>query len=193
MLTVVSVSGAQAQSWDNLLRALGLGGQPAQQTATAAAHLSEQQLQATWVYSSPATGYDGNDALAAVGVKTLESMLPSLYLRAGLSEGNGTVEFRPDGVLEARIGDHKVTGRYELSRSDGRLTLSARVGDVAGQLNGRASVDDGELTLLLDASEAARLVERVSSKASSNEKFRLMKALLDKYPGIFIGCKMMRR
>ena len=57
---------------------------------------------------------------------------------------------------------------------------------------GVASVADGVLTLLFDARQALDAVGGTPDQAAQNEKLRQICAILEKYPGIRLGCKLSR-
>ena len=187
---------AGAQSLDALLRLFGLGGsqekteQKAEEPAAPA--LTADGLTGVWHYIEPASRYDGNDILGSIGIKAVEEMLPSMYAKAGLADGKGTMTFTAPDTASGQLGGYNVSGRYEFAPEDGSLTLSARIGGTSGVLHGSATLDGEVLTLLFDAAEAAAIVERVSSKAATNDNFKMMKSLLDKYPGVKLGCRMKR-
>lgn len=186
---------ADAQSLSDFLRFLGLGSSSSSEQTVETERrpaLMAEGLLGTWRYSEPAVQYDGNDMLGSIGVKAMEAMLPSMYAKAGLSAGDGTVTFTAPDVASGRLGGHQVTGRYDFTPADGTMTVSATVGSASGELHGTATLENGVLTLLFDASEAAAIVERVSSKAASNDSFKMMKSLLDSYPGVKLGCKLKR-
>ena len=145
-----------------------------------------------WHYSEPASRYDGNDILGSFGIMAVASMMPALYAKAGLTKGSATVTFTAPDIAGGHIGEYSVTGRYTLDESDGSMTVSATVGGVEGVLHGSATLENGVLTLLFDAAEAAAIVDRISERASKSEKFRMMKSLLDSYPGVKMGCRMTR-
>lgn len=186
---------AGAQSLEGLLKMFGLGSsEQKEQSATAqpAQALTADGLLGVWHYAEPASRYDGDDVLGSIGVKALETALPSMYAKAGLADGKGTMTFAAPDTASGQIGEYGVTGSYAFTAEDGSLTLSAEVGGVSGVLHGSASLEGDVLTLLFDASEAAAIVERVSPKAASNDNFRMMKSLLEKYPGVKLGCRMKR-
>lgn len=186
---------AGAQSLSDLLKFFGFGSSnDKEQTAEApkTPTLTTEGLLGTWRYAEPASRYDGGDMLGSIGMKAVETMLPTMYAKAGLSAGSARVTFAANGEASGEIGDHKVTGRYTFDPDDGTMTISATVGSASGVLHGTATMEDGVLTLLFDASEAAAIVERVSAKAASNDNFKMMKSVLDSYPGVKLGCRMKR-
>ena len=197
MLTAMMLSAglpAEAQNLGDLMKLLGFGGsaETKEQAATTSApttKLTAKRLRGKWHYAEPASRYDGNDMLGSFGMKAVESMLPAMYAKAGL-DSTATLTFAANGTASGQIGDYKVTGRYTFNESDGSLAVSASIGGTEGVLHGTATLEEGVLTLLFDAQEAASIVERVSSKAAANDTFRMMKTLLDSYPGVKMGCRM---
>lgn len=194
--TLFTCQTAGAQSLDALLRLFGFGSsqkteQPAEPKPQQPA-LTAEGLTGVWRYSEPASRYDGDDVLGSIGIKAVETMLPSMYAKAGLAEGKGTMTFTAPDTVSGELGGYVITGRYEFNPEDGTLTVTGTIGGVTGSLHGEAQLENGVLTLLFDAQEAASLVERVSSKAASNDNFKMMKSVLDKYPGVKLGCRMRR-
>ena len=187
---------AGAQSLEGLLRMFGLGGssEKSEQTAEqpAAPALTAEGLTGTWRYSEPASRYDGSDVLGSIGIKAVEAMLPSMYAKAGLSDGSGTITFTAPDTAGGQLGGYKVAGSYTFVPEEGSLTLTAEIGGVRGVLHGSATLDGDVLTLLFDAAEAAAIAERVSPAAASNDTFKMLKSVLDKYPGVKLGCRMKR-
>lgn len=185
---------AGAQSLGDLLKMLGFGGssQTEQVAENPKPALTAEGLLGRWRYAEPASRYDGSDMLGSFGVKAVETMLPSVYAKAGLSEGSAAVTFTAPDTVSGQIGDYTLTGRYTFDESSGTLTVSATIGGVDGVLHGTAALENGVLTLLFDAQEAASVAERVSSRVASNDKFQMMKSLLNSYPGVKMGCRMRR-
>ena len=186
---------AGAQNLNDLLQLFGLGASDTKEQAAEAPKsrtLTAEGLSGVWRYAEPASRYDGNDMLGSVGFKAMQAVLPAMYAKAGLAEGSARLTFTTPDVVSGEIGEHKVTGRYTFNPDDGSMSVSATVGKASGVLHGTATIEDGVLTLLFDAAEAAAIVERVSPKAAANENFKMMKSLLDSYPGVKLGCRLKR-
>ena len=196
IVTLFAFRTAEAQNLDGLLRLLGIGESSEQTERTAeesaTSTLTAEGLKGEWLYNEPVLRYDGSDVLGSIGVKAVEAMLPMMYAKAGLSAGNGLISFTASNMVSGQLGEYKVSGRYKYSSEDGALILSAQIGAVNGVLHGIAAMEGDALILLFEAQEAAEIVERVSSKAASNDTFKMMKSLLDKYPGVKLGCKLKR-
>lgn len=190
---------AEAQSLEGLLRLFGLDSSKRTEQNTEqslemqpVAALTAEGLTGAWHYSEPASRYDGDDVFGSIGVKAVENLLPSMYAKAGLSEGKGTMIFTAPDTVSGELGGYVITGRYKFTPENGTLAVSGVIGGIEGTLHGEARLEGGVLTLMFDAQEAASLVERVSPKAAANDNFKLMKSLLDNYPGVKLGCRMKR-
>ena len=189
---------AGAQNLTDLLKLFGFGSSDTTEQAAESAEaaktpeLTSEGLLGVWRYVEPASRYDGNDMLGSVGFKAMQAVLPAMYAKAGLSDGSARITFSAPDVASGEIGKYKVTGRYTFTPEDGSMSVSATVGKASGVLHGTATLEDGVLTLLFDAAEAAAIVERVSAKAAANDNFKMMKSLLDSYPGVKLGCRMRR-
>lgn len=190
---LVAVQTAEAQNWQELLRRL-TGGPAEKKTEQPAgeqpAGLTAAALCSTWTYSAPAMKYEGDDMLASIALKGIEGYLPSLYAKVGLAKGSGRATFTTTRAVHAEAGTHKASGSYSFDPSTGELTVTVKRGGASVDFHGSATLEEGALVLLFDASEAADIMERMSDKAAQNDNFKMMKSLLDKYPGIKLGCRM---
>lgn len=185
---------AQAQSFESFLRMLSGSSEQTktdnEQDAVKAVKLSADKLRGTWTYAAPALKYEGDDMLATIALKGVESYLPSIFAKAGLTPGVGTLTFTRTRDIHASAGDRKVSGSYSYNAKTSALTLTAKYGDKRASIDGEAMLEGDYLVLLFDASEAANIVTTMSQEAAQNDTFALVKSILDKYPGIKLGCKL---
>ena len=193
-VALLSFQSVEAQSLSDFLKLLGNYSGTTEQSDDKAPSqvLTTESLLGTWNYYEPAARYDGDDVIGSLGLSALESLLPSLYSKAGLKAGSGSVTFSSPDVFSARIGEYNITGKFRITSSDGAIILSATVRNVSGTLYGHAAIENGTLTLVIDAAKAAALAEQVSPKAASNNYFKILKSVLNSYPGMKFGCKMKR-
>lgn len=194
-MAVLCMQTADAQNWQDLLRRLTGGGTPKQTEQKAEEQtpaLTAAALCTTWTYSAPAMKYEGDDMLASIALKGVESYLPALYAKVGLTSGTGKATFTTLHDVHAEAGEHKASGSYTFNPSTGEIVVTTGHGDATASFHGTATLEDGVLVLLFDASEAAGIMEKMSESAAKNEQFKTMKSLLDSYPGIKLGCKMKR-
>lgn len=188
---LVCPAAACAQSLSDILRIFSGSSSSASESAPAQSMApSAARLCSVWSYSEPASKYDGDDMLASIAVGSMESFLPSVYAKAGLEKGRASVRFVPDGTFIVESGGRSFSGSYSYLPATGGLTVSAVAGTSSVTLRGTAAIDGGALVLLFDAGQAAEAIERVSPSAAGNENFRTVKSLLDKYPGIKLGCRL---
>lgn len=195
----------QAQSWADAL-GKALGGAAKQQTATEAAEAAAapaapptaRALRGVWTYRAPAMDYTGDDMLAALAVGTLRDQMAPLYARAGLEPGKGTVRFADGRRVVFELGTHRMEGTYTYRPATGALTVTLRHQGRQAAFEGTASLSDGVLTLLFDARQALEAIggrealEGVPEQTAQLEKLRQLAVLLEKYPGIRLGCRLGR-
>lgn len=191
----------RAQSWADALQK-ALGGSAEQQTATKvaapAAPPTARALRGSWTYRAPAMNYTGDDMLAALAVGTLRDQMVPLYARAGLEPGKGTVRFVDARRVVFELGTHRMEGTYTYFPATGALTVTLRHKERQAAFAGTASLSDGVLTLLFDAQQALEAIggpaalDGVPQQTTQLEKLRQVAVLLEKYPGIRIGCQLGR-
>ena len=183
-----------AQSWaDALQKALGGPGRLlAGAAATPAAPPTAKALRGAWTYRAPAMDYTGDDVVAALAVGSLRDQLAPLYARAGLEPGTGTVRFADSRRVAFELSGHRMEGTYVYDARTGRIAVTLSRDERTATFEGVASVADGVLTLLFDARQALDAVGGTPDQAAQNEKLRQICAILEKYPGIRLGCKLSR-
>lgn len=195
-VVIFSSQAAQAQSLDSFLRMLSGSIQEseteAKSTPVKVVKFSSDKLRGTWTYSAPALKYDGDDMLATIALKGVESYLPSIYAKAGLRDGVGTLTFTRNREVHAAAGDRKVSGTYSFNPRSSEIVISTKHDGKSYSFRGTVQMEGDVLVLLFDASETADLIMKMSSEAAQNDTFKMMKSILDKYPGIKLGCKMKR-
>lgn len=191
-----SSQAAQAQSLNSFLRMLSGSTQESEtedkSEPAKTVKLTADMLRGTWTYSAPALKYEGDDMLATIALKGVESYLPSIYAKAGLSAGVGTLTFTRTREVHAAAGERKVSGTYSFSTRSSEIVISTKHDGESYSFCGTAQMEGDVLVLLFDASETADLIMKMSSEVAQNDTFKMMKSILDKYPGIKLGCKMKR-
>ncbi|WP_418450586.1 lipocalin-like domain-containing protein [Alistipes sp.] len=183
-----------AQSWaDALQKALGGSRKESSEAAaTPAAPPTAKALRGAWTYRAPAMDYTGDDVVAALAVGSLRDQLAPLYARAGLEPGTGTVRFADSRRVAFELSGHRMEGTYVYDARTGRIAVTLSRAERTATFEGVASVADGVLTLLFDARQALDAVGGTPDQAAQNEKLRQICAILEKYPGIRLGCKLSR-
>ena len=136
--------------------------------------------------------YTGDDVVAALAVGSLRDQLAPLYARAGLEPGTGTVRFADSRRVAFELSGHRMEGTYVYDARTGRIAVTLSRAERTATFEGVASMADGVLTLLFDARQALDAVGGTPDQAAQNEKLRQICAILEKYPGIRLGCKLSR-
>ena len=183
-----------AQSWADALQK-ALGGSRKESSgaaATPAAPPTAKALRGAWTYQAPAMDYTGDDVVAALAVGSLRDQLAPLYARAGLEPGTGTVRFADSRRVAFELSGHRMEGTYVYDARTGRIAVTLSRAERTATFEGVASMADGVLTLLFDARQALDAVGGTPDQAAQNEKLRQICAILEKYPGIRLGCKLSR-
>lgn len=183
-----------AQSWADALQK-ALGGSRKESSgaaATPAAPPTAKALRGAWTYRAPAMDYTGDDVVAALAVGSLRDQLAPLYARAGLEPGTGTVRFADSRRVAFELSGHRMEGTYVYDARTGRIAVTLSRAERTATFEGVASMADGVLTLLFDARQALEAVGGTPDQAAQNEKLRQICAILEKYPGIRLGCKLSR-
>ena len=183
-----------AQSWADALQK-ALGGSRKESSgaaATPAAPPTAKALRGAWTYRAPAMDYTGDDVVAALAVGSLRDQLAPLYARAGLEPGTGTVRFADSRRVAFELSGHRMEGTYVYDARTGRIAVTLSRAERTATFEGGASMADGVLTLLFDARQALDAVGGTPDQAAQNEKLRQICAILEKYPGIRLGCKLSR-
>lgn len=182
-----------AQSWaDALQKALGGSRKESSGAATPAAPPTIRALRGVWTYRAPAMDYTGDDVVAALAVGSLRDQLAPLYAKAGLEPGTGTVRFADSRRVAFELSGHRMEGTYVYDARTGRIAVTLSRAERTATFEGVASMADGVLTLLFDARQALDAVGGTPDQAAQNEKLRQICAILEKYPGIRLGCKLGR-
>lgn len=189
-----------AQSWaDALGKALGgAREQAATEAAAPAAAPTARALRGSWTYRAPAMDYTGDDMLAALAVGSLRDQLAPLYARAGLQPGTGTVRFADGRRVIFELGTRRMEGTYAYTPKSGSLSVTLSHEGRQATFEGVALLADGVLTLLfdagqaLDAAEGAGALQDTPDAAAQRDKLRQIVAILEKYPGIRLGCRLDR-
>lgn len=180
-----------AQSWaDALQKALGGSRKESSGAATPAAPPTTRALRGVWTYRAPAMDYTGDDVVAALAVGSLRDQLAPLYAKAGLEPGTGTVRFADSRRVAFELSGHRMEGTYVYDARTGRIAVTLSRAERTATFEGVASMADGVLTLLFDARQALDAVGGTPDQAAQNEKLRQICAILEKYPGIRLGCKL---
>lgn len=180
-----------AQSWaDALQKALGGSRKESSGAATPAAPPTARALRGVWTYRAPAMDYTGDNVVAALAVGSLRDQLAPLYAKAGLEPGTGTVRFADSRHVAFELSGHRMEGTYVYDARTGRIAVTLSRAERTATFEGVASMADGVLTLLFDARQALDAVGGTPDQAAQNEKLRQICAILEKYPGIRLGCKL---
>lgn len=193
MLAIVScaISPASAQfSLSDAFGALFGGNSTSSQTQNAAAAdnlPTKKELAAKWTYSSSAVEYRGDNALAGMAVNGLRSQLADAYVKAGLTKGCGTIQFKQNGKVTARMQEHEIEGTYSYDASTGGIVLRATVEGQSVECSGCVSLSQGELTLLLDVNEALAAFKAAFPDLAEHQYVKSVEPIISSIPGLYAG------
>lgn len=199
LLTALLLAGpalhqTQAQSWKNIFGNLFGSAKKEekapQQTPAEPRCPTAQELSGAWTYTEATLAYTGSDMLASLAVAGLQGQIGSYFAKAGLVPGRDGVTFGPQDALTLRIGERQAGGTYAYEPADGTVVITLTVDGKSASFRGTGSLAGDVLTLLFDANEALAVAKKVAPAAFENGNVQTVASIVEKYPGLKIGCKM---
>lgn len=195
LLCGLGVQQAEAQSWKNLLDGL-IGGSKKQtkttETVVQSKFPTSDEIAGKWIYDDAKLAYTGSDMLATLAVAGLQGQIGSYCTKAGLVAGRDAVTFGADNDVKLHIAGREATGTYGYNSLNGMLTITLTVDGKSASFHGTATLADKMLTLLFDANETLQVVKNVSPSAMQNSNVQTLATVIEKYPGLQLGCTMTR-
>lgn len=186
----------QAQSWKNILGNLFGGSKKEEKvpekTPAEPRCPTAQELTGAWTYTEATLAYTGSDMLASLAVAGLQGQIGSYFAKAGLVPGRDGLTFGPKSALTLRIGEREASGTYTYNQTDGTIVITLTVDGKSASFCGSGSLAGDVLTLLFDANEALAVAKKVAPSAFENGNVQTVASIVEKYPGLMIGCKMKR-
>lgn len=155
---------------------------------TAGELLTAEQLTATtWVYSAPQIVYSGNSSMATVAIAALRTQMPDIAKTLGLNAGSDSVAFLGDGTAAMTNGENKASVPYMYDPATGYVSFTLTRNGTTEAFPATATAKDGVLTVLFDAETTIATLLRMAPELKDNSSLLIIKAVVDKYPGIKIG------
>ncbi len=148
---------------------------------------AEQLTSPTWVYSSPQIVYSGNSSMATVAIASLRTQMPEMAKALGLNAGSDTVRFQEEGIAAMQNGQNKASVPYTYDHATGTVTFTVTRNGTATAFPATAASNNGVLTILFDADTTMETLLRMAPELKDDTYFSLIKAVVEKYPGIRIG------
>lgn len=179
---------ARAQGLQGLLNLFANAKAAKADAHTAGELLTAEQLTATtWVYSAPQIVYSGNSSMATVAIAALRTQMPDIAKTLGLNAGSDSVIFLGDGTAAITNGENKASVPYMYDPATGYVSFTLTRNGTTEAFPATATAKDGVLTVLFDAETTIATLLRMAPELKDNSSLLIIKAVVDKYPGIKIG------
>lgn len=179
---------ARAQGLQGLLNIFANAKAAKADAHTAGELLTAEQLTATtWVYSAPQIVYSGNSSMATVAIAALRTQMPDIAKTLGLNAGSDSVAFLGDGTAAMTNGENKASVPYMYDPATGYVSFTLTRNGTTEAFPATATAKDGVLTVLFDAETTIATLLRMAPELKDNSSLLIIKAVVDKYPGIKIG------
>lgn len=179
---------ARAQGLQGLLNLFANAKAAKADAHTAGELLTAEQLTATtWVYSAPQIVYSGNSSMATVAIAALRTQMPDIAKTLGLNAGSDSVAFLGDGTAAMTNGENKASVPYMYDPATGYVSFTLTRNGTTEAFPATATAKDGVLTVLFDAETTIATLLRMAPELKDNSSLLIIKAVVDKYPGIKIG------
>lgn len=187
LASALAAETAGAQSLQGLLNLFANAKAAKAESHAGEAPTAEQLTAATWVYSSPQIVYAGNSSMATVAIASLRTQLPNMAKAMGLNAGSDTVQFRNDGTAAMQNGENKASIPYAYDAATGTVTFTLVRDNATASFPAAATSANGILTVLFDADTTMDTLLQNIPELKDDNSFRVIQAVVDKYPGIKIG------
>lgn len=179
---------ARAQGLQGLLNLFANAKAAKADAHTAGELLTAEQLTATtWVYSAPQIVYSGNSSMATVAIAALRTQMPDIAKTLGLNAGSDSVAFLGDGTAAMTNGENKASVPYMYDPATGYVSFTVTRNGTSAAFPATATARDGVLTVLFDADTSIASLLQMAPELKDNSSLLIIKAVVDKYPGIKIG------
>ena len=179
---------ARAQGLQGLLNLFANAKAAKADAHTAGELLTAEQLTATtWVYSAPQIVYSGNSSMATVAIAALRTQMSDIAKTLGLNAGSDSVAFLGDGTAAMTNGENKASVPYMYDPATGYVSFTLTRNGTTEAFPATATAKDGVLTVLFDAETTIATLLRMAPELKDNSSLLIIKAVVEKSPGIKIG------
>lgn len=177
---------AEAQSWLQMLQNLFGGSSKSEEVATPK-FITPAQLQGEWFFSTSEIEYDGDDALASMGVSALKSQASDLLGRVGVVAGRDKILLQSGNRAKLQIGEHSSEGTFSYDAKTGKITFSGELEGKYYSLEGSTEYKEGTLKLLFNAHKVMAILKDYNPELTKHDYIRIADQLFTSYPGIQVG------
>ena len=185
---IAAADSLQAQSLQGLLNLFANTKAAKAENHAAGEVLTAEQLTAsTWVYDTPQIVYSGSSPMATVAIATLRTQMGGISTAIGLNAGSDTIAFLGDGNATMQNGEQTFTTPYTYDAANGTLSVTLTRKEATATFPATATAKDGVLTILFDADTSMATLLKMAPELEKNSSLLIIKAVVDKYPGIKIG------
>ena len=185
-------SSVHAQSLDDLLQSIGNIFSSSDSTEAKSeapiTHPEVYELFGRWYYDNLTLEYKGDNPLMGAAISTLESQLPTIASKFGLTAGSDYMHVEDDGSLTFVQGEKSMSAMCTYYEADsGTAYLQFYIDNKAISLEAIIVEQDGKTRILFDAVKMMALLEKHYSKFSENTSLQMAKTIIDKTSGIYVG------
>lgn len=185
---ITSAGNLRAQSLQGLLNLFAnTKAAKAENHAAGEVLTAEQLTVSTWVYDTPQIIYSGSSPMATVAIATLRTQMNGISTAFGLKAGSDSITFLGDGNATMQNGEQTFTAPYTYDASNGTVTVTLTRKEATATFPATATAKDGILTILFDADTSMATLLKMAPELEENPSLLVIKAVVDKYPGIKIG------
>ena len=153
---------------------------------------TENSIQGTWNYVSPAVKFESDNMLAsaggAVASATVKNKLDKYYQKAGIKPGACTFVFNADKTFSVTIAGRTSNGTYELDSQAGTVAMTFKVAGMRiATFNANIYKTSGNMALAFTADKLLGIVKTVVAKVPSAASTAAVGSLLGNYDGLLVG------
>ncbi|MHB9056332.1 MAG: DUF4923 family protein [Paludibacteraceae bacterium] len=149
---------------------------------------SQKDMVGVWNFQSTACTFETDNLLKKAGGAIVASQVENEFNKycekMGINRTSTSFTFKSDSTYSAKLGKIKLSGKYLLDPSTGKLTLTYMLG--AGRINGYASRSGSDLKLLFDADSMLKLMKTLST-FTNNTSVEVLGKMADMYDGMLLG------
>lgn len=166
-------------------------------SVTGGKQLSNESLNGSWLYISPAVQLKGDNAIkniaGTVATSELEKKLGEYCEKVGIIEGVFNYTFNQDNTFFCQLKSSKLNGTYTVNSADKTMDMTYTVaGKNILSLTATVVLTDNNLTLLFNADKLLELIDKISS-ISSNTSVQAINKLASQYDGVMLGFELQKQ
>ena len=201
-VSLMSVCGASAQSWGDLLKGV-IGGDAAGAVSGAVDALlgtgfSTKSVVGNWEYQEAAVSLVSDNLLSQAGGMvasgTLAEKIDGVLSKAGIKAGAFQMNFTEDGKFTTKVGTRTLNGKYTVNEQNKTVQLSFNIvaGITATNFTASVEMNGSEMSLLFNADKLLQIVKAISGY-TNNATLSTISTLASAYDGVKLGFKMVKK